>query len=86
MNQRLQILILLSLSGLVLASPVIAQDNEPTLPSATEAGETVPEEEIPAAQEVEITEDNYVVTSCKMLLDPLAKPDTLRELFAAIFY
>lgn len=59
MNKRLQILILLSLSGLVLASPVIAQDNEPTLPSATEAGETVPEEEIPAAQEVEITEDNY---------------------------
>ena len=59
MNNRLQILILLSLSGLLLALPVFAQDNEPALPSATGAGETVPEEETPAAQEVEISEDNY---------------------------
>ena len=59
MNKRLQILFLLSLSGLMLATPVFAQDNETAAPSETEAGETVAEEEISDSQEVEITEDNY---------------------------
>ena len=77
MNKLFHTVILLTLSVLMPASPAFAQDEEPTLPSAEETGETVPEEEVSASQEVEITEDNY--RQFMELKDPMRQRDVIPE-------
>jgi len=59
MSKQYKFVFLLTLSGLLLAPSVIAQESEPALPPAADLEEAVSEEEVPAGQEVEINEDNY---------------------------